>query len=51
MVRLNTDGASKSEDGVAWCAGVFKGWTSFGLVGFAKYLGHCIPFVTELWDA
>lgn len=48
-IGLNTDGASKMEEGMAGCGGLMRNADGSWLCGFAKSLGRCTAFVAELW--
>ncbi|MCI03908.1 ribonuclease H, partial [Trifolium medium] len=50
FVRLNTDRAKK-DDNAAGCAGIIRGNQGEWLGSFAKGVGNCSAFVTEMWGA
>lgn len=48
-VSLNTDGASKSNGGVAGCGGLCRDCTGTWLCGFSCNIGSCNAFLAEIW--
>ncbi|XP_061354128.1 uncharacterized protein LOC133298795 [Gastrolobium bilobum] len=49
FVKVNTDGASCGNPGVATCGGVIRNSQGIWLNGFAYKLGFCSSFKAELW--
>lgn len=50
-VRINTDGAARGLEGVAWCGGVLRDNGGQWVCGFAKPLGQSCAYIAELWVA
>ena len=48
-VKLNTDGASKGNPGLAGCGGVVRNEDGRWITGFARRIGVTTSFVAELW--
>lgn len=51
MIKLNTNGANKSDIHRSGCGGVIRGCDGKWIVGFYKNLGFCNAFVAEMWSA
>ncbi|WCJ36333.1 Polynucleotidyl transferase ribonuclease H-like superfamily protein [Euphorbia peplus] len=48
-IKINTDGASKGNPGLASAGGVLRGASGAWFGGFAVNLGICTAFLAELW--
>ncbi|KAL4278188.1 hypothetical protein GQ457_03G036380 [Hibiscus cannabinus] len=47
--KLNTDGATRQQDGLSTCGGVLRAHSGSWSFGFFKFIGFCSVFEAELW--
>ncbi|GAU51253.1 hypothetical protein TSUD_412460, partial [Trifolium subterraneum] len=48
-VCLNTDGAAKSDTGIAGCGGILRNDNGIWICGFSKFLGNTSAYMAEVW--